>query len=248
MAPDRLRLVVVGGWGVRVEMLEPVYRRLPAEVTLVSLDDRLLEHCQSVSDAADELLSTCSEPAIWMGWSLGAAIVMEAASRATGAVRAAVTLAGFPRFVAANGWTTGMSRAEFSAFARGLRQDPERYWLHFQLLMINGCANETQARQQLKPWLEAGAPVSPEGLAHTLTWLRDLDQRGRWQALDIPALHLLGREDVIVRPWSGQLALGPNSRIETIDGMAHWPVADQAQLCANAIRSFLSVPEVAEWV
>jgi len=235
------RLVVVGGWGVRAEMLSGLYGFWPGEVVSVSLDDELLARCNSVPDVADELLSVYSEPSVWMGWSLGSQIVMEAASRQTGSVSCGITLAGFPKFVADESWPSGMAEHEFKAFARGIRQDPERYWLHFLLLMINGSADEKQERQNLKLWLEKGTLVSHDHLCKSLAWLAAGDQRPLWQTLATPVLHLAGERDIVVRPWAADLEFPGASRLAVVEGMAHWPGGCSARHCWSAIQSFLAV-------
>jgi pimeloyl-[acyl-carrier protein] methyl ester esterase len=234
------RLLVVGGWGVRAEMLAELYGFWPGEVVPVSLDDELLARCKSVPEVAEELLSLYPEPSVWMGWSLGGQVVMEAASRETGSVSCAMTLGGFPKFVADESWPHGMAAREFKAFARGIHQDPQRYWLHFLLLMINGAADEKQERQNLKSWLEKGTLVSHEHLCKSLEWLDAGDQRPIWQSLTTPTLHVMGKKDLVVRPWAGDLELPATSRIAVVDGMAHWPGGCSAADCWGAIQSFLA--------
>ncbi|AXS82622.1 MULTISPECIES: alpha/beta fold hydrolase [Marinobacter] len=242
------RLVVVGGWGVRAEMLAGLYGFWPGEVMPVSLDDELLARCSSVPEVAEELLSLYPEPSVWMGWSLGSQIVMEAACRETGSVSCAITLGGFPKFVADESWPHGMAAREFRAFARGIRQDPQRYWLHFLLLMINGAADEKQERQKLKPWLEKGTLVSNDHLCKSLAWLDAGDQRALWQSLATPALHVMGGQDIVVRPWAGDLEIPVVSRQTVVEGMAHWPGGCSAADCWGAIRSFLaSKAELSAW-
>lgn len=75
------RLVVVGGWGVRVEMLAELYEYWPGPVELVSLDDCLAARCDSVAEVADDLLSLYTEPSVWMGWSLGLRLLWKRRAR-----------------------------------------------------------------------------------------------------------------------------------------------------------------------
>lgn len=234
------RLVVVGGWGVRAEMLSALYGFWPGQVMPVSLDDELLSRCNSVADVAEELLSLYPEPSVWMGWSLGSQIVMEAASRQTGSVSCAITLGGFPKFVADESWPRGMEAGAFNAFVRGIGRDPERYWLHFLLLMINGADDEKQERQRLKIWLEKGTLVSHDHLCKSLEWLAIGDQRPLWQSLALPVLHLAGEKDVVVGPWASDLRLPGLSHLSVVEGMAHWPGGCSAGQCWGMIRSFMA--------
>lgn len=241
------RLIVVGGWGVPVQMLSALYGFWPGEVIPVSLDDDLLSRCHSLSEVTDELLSLYPQPSVWMGWSLGSQVVMDAAARQTGSVSSVITLGGFPRFVAGDDWPTGMPAADFRAFCKGIKRDAHRYWLHFLLLMINGAIEERQERQKLKPWLESGPQVSRPLLANSLDWLSAQDQREIWRSLTVPALHVLGGRDAVVRPWAEGRNAGILGRTAVIPGMAHWPGGCSASDCWGAIQAFLASEEVPVW-
>ncbi|MBU2954557.1 carboxylesterase [Marinobacter sp. F3R08] len=233
------RLVVVSGWGVRAEMLSALFEYWPGDVVPVSLDDDLLARCHSLSEVTDELLSLYPEPSVWMGWSLGSQVVMEAAARGTGAVSSVITLGGFPKFIADNSWSSGMTPREFRAFALGIHRDSRRYWLHFLLLMINGAAKEGAERQSLKAWLEYGTPVSHDYLCKSLLWLETVDQRALWRSLTTPALHVMGECDIVVRSRGADLALPASSHHAVVPGMAHWPGGCFASDCWDAIQAFL---------
>lgn len=241
------RLVVVAGWGVRAEMLSELYGYWPGKVVPVSLDDELLARCHSVSEVTDELLSLYPEPSVWMGWSLGSQVVMEAAARETGSVSCAITLGGFPKFVADDSWPHGMAARDFRAFALGIRRDPQRYWLHFLLLMINGAADEKQERQRLKPWLEKGTLVSHEHLCKSLSWLETGDQRVLWRSLATPALHIMGEKDIVVRSRADDLLVPASSSHAVVSGMAHWPGGCSASDCWGAMQTFFASQRDLSW-
>lgn len=233
------RLVVVSGWGVPVEMLAELYGFWPGPVELVSLDDALVSRCDSVAEVADELLSRYREPSVWMGWSLGAQVVMEAACRDGGAVAGVITLAGFPRFLSGECWPYGMSAERFEAFRDGLVEECGRAWLRFLLLMISGSAESRLERRCLKSWLDKGPEVAPHNLLKSLEWLWEKDQRSLWAQLDRPTLHILGECDQVVSSWSDGLDLPPSAAVTCISGMAHWPGGVFAQHCREAIETFL---------
>lgn len=241
-------LVVVGGWGVRSEMLSDLYDHWPGEVIPVSLDDELMTGCDSVSAVADEMLGRFPMPAVWLGWSLGSQVAMAAAARDTGAVTSVITVGGFPRFTETTGWPSGMPQGEFEAFAKGVIRDPDRYWTHFLLLMINGDSLECQARKRLRFWLEQGSPVSSENLVKGLDWLRQEDHRSLWGNPGVPALHLMGEKDVVVRPWGEWSGRSGRSRVGVIPGMAHWPTGEAASDCHQVMAEFLAgAREAGQW-
>lgn len=231
------RLVVVGGWGVRAEMLSEIYRHWPGPIELVSLDDALIAQCESVAEVADELLSLYSEPSVWMGWSLGAQVVMEVALRRASAVSAVITLAGFPRFVANESWPWGMSADLFGAFRSGLISDSGRYWSRFVLLMISGASSSERGR--LQAWLAEGPPVSAGNLVKSLEWLGHTDQCSLWAQVRVPVLHITGACDQIVAPRRSGLSSPLSATEVCIPGMAHWPGGEFSEDCLGAIAPFL---------
>lgn len=241
------RLIVVGGWGVQAEMLSALYRFWPGEVVPVSLNDDLLSRCHSVSEVADELLSLYPEPSVWMGWSLGSQVVMEAAARETGSVSYVITLGGFPRFVAGEGWPNGMDPREFRAFSLGIHRDPQRYWLHFLLLMINGASDEKQERQKLKPWLEQGPQISDDQLCKSLAWLESGEQSELWRSVSTPALHVSGANDLVVSSRADKPEMLASGSHVVIPGMAHWPGGCSASDCWGAIQNFLASQRELTW-
>lgn len=133
-----------------------------------------------------------------------------------------------------------MPQGEFEAFARGIARDPDRYWMHFLLLMINGDAGEGRARERLKFWLEQGPPVSSENLVKGLDWLRKEDHRSLWGSAGVPALHLMGEQDIVVRPWREWSELSGQGCAGVISGMAHWPTGEAADECQQVMAEFLA--------
>jgi pimeloyl-[acyl-carrier protein] methyl ester esterase len=238
-------LVVVGGWGVDARMLQPVVAQWSGDVHFVSLDDRLLDACQTLTDVAQALVRQYPEPATWLGWSQGSQVVMAAASLKASPVKNVVTLAGFPRFVSGDGWSAGMAPETFDAFRKGLSTDPQRSWRRFQQLLVHGGPREMsgQARHALGPWINAGPVAAAENLERGLTWLAREDQRPLWQQLEVPALHLLAAGDALVRPWLTELPLPECADARVISGMSHWPTGENAHECRRAVHDFAAAVE-----
>lgn len=233
-------LMVIGGWGVDARMLQAVVAGWPGPVHFVSLDDRRLACHGRVSELAEALIRHYPEPAVWLGWSQGAQVVMAAANAPGTPVEKVITLAGFPRFEAGDGWSAGMAPATFAAFRRALASDPDRAWRRFQQLLIHGGPKRDagQARQELGQWLAAGPVATGEWLALGLEWLAREDQRVQWSRLDVPALHLLAGADALVAPWADGLPLPKSSRVRVLADMSHWPTGAKAAECRLALERF----------
>lgn len=232
-------LVVVGGWGVDAAMLLPVCDRWPGEVHLVSLNDALMSRCNSVQEVAENLLTRYPCPAIWLGWSQGAQVVMAAAAQSGSQVRKAITLAGFPRFVAGPEWPSGMPEETFNAFRDEVSGNAGHAWRRFQRLLVHGSHDQSQARQELRPWLERGPLVSDANLVRGLDWLGSEDQLLLWNALSVPALHLQAGSDVVVRCWKGAYRPAEASQVSAVPGMTHWPRDAAAASCRDAVHRFV---------
>ena len=239
-------LVVVGGWGVRASMLGRLVSGWSGSVDFVSLNDGLMAANASVASLAQNLMQHFPDPAVWLGWSQGAQVVMAAATCPGTPVVKAVTLAGFPRFVAGSDWSPGMAPDTFKAFHDALITDSERTWRRFQQLLVYGSSGPESAavRRELKPWLAAGPVANAENLRKGLDWLAWEDQRQAWQQADLPALHLLAGADALVRPWATDLSMSGAASVKTLPGMTHWPTGLHLAICRQALAEFALAEEM----
>lgn len=220
-------------------MLMPLFDRWPGEVHLVSLTDAVMTRCGSVADVAAYLLDRYPCPSVWVGWSQGAQVAMAAASQSSPQVARVITLAGFPRFVAGTDWPVGMAVEVFDAFRGGVVSHPSQAWRRFLNLLIHGCDDHLQARQELLPWLKLGALVSPANLVRGLDWLESEDQLTLWRKVSVPTLHLQAGKDAVVPSWVGALTPSEAVDVVTVPDMTHWPRGHALTLCRDSIRRFV---------
>lgn len=232
-------LVVVGGWGVDAAMLMPLFDNWPGEIHMVSLTDSVMTRCASVTEVAAYLLDRYPCPSVWAGWSQGAQVVMAAASQSDLQISRVITLAGFPRFLAAPDWPVGMAAETFNRFRADIASQASQAWRRFQQLLIHGCDDHLQARKELLPWLKRGASVSPENLIRGLEWLETEDQRALWQEVRVPTLHLQAGQDAVVRSWAECFSPAEGAEVVSIPDMTHWPRGHAVTLCQDAIHRFV---------
>ncbi|MDC0661706.1 alpha/beta fold hydrolase [Marinobacter sp. SS21] len=236
-------VVLIGGWGVSVDMVMPLVEDWPAPVFPVSLDDEGVGTCPDVSALAEQLTKRFPRPALWIGWSLGGQVAMAAAEAAPAQVRSVVTLCSFPKFVATQQWPQGMAAAQFHQFAEGLQRDAQRCRQRFLMLQTLGDPDEAEARRALKPWLARTEQFSPQMLAKTLDWLALTDQRSLWQRLDRPALHVWGDRDQVVNAAMADATLSKRARGERVADLNHWPRGDAMARCRQLVRGFVNACE-----
>ncbi|MDF0748861.1 alpha/beta fold hydrolase [Marinobacter sp. 71-i] len=235
----RTPLVVVGGWGVDAAMLLPLFDHWPGEIHLVSLNDVLMSRCDSITAVADYLLARYPCPSVWAGWSQGAHVAMAAAARSSLQVRRVITLAGFPRFIASAEWPLGMAAATFETFREEVARNAGRAWKRFQHLLIHGSDDESEARQELRPWLERGPVGNAASLVRGLEWLSSENQLSLWRDSPVPVLHLQAGRDAVVQCWNGTFSSAGTAEVIPVPAMTHWPRGPALKPCREAIRQFV---------
>ncbi len=152
-------------------------------------------------------------------------------------VGAVVTIASTPCFVTRSDWPEAMPQAEFDQFTQALACDEQRVRKRFMALMVSGDAQPRAAMHTLKACSRGPVP-SPEALRITLGWLRSIDERSFWSSARLPALHLFGEQDALVRSGTPQ-ALGlDDGRYRVLEGVSHWPRGQQAERIGSMIKRF----------
>ncbi|MEW5838222.1 MAG: alpha/beta fold hydrolase [Pseudomonadota bacterium] len=200
-----LPLVWLHGWG----MSAAIWRAVPAFARYDSLALDLPGHGNAAwNDAlgaditlwAQEMLARAPQRAIWLGWSLGGQVALEAARLAPQRVAALGLVASNPCFVARSDWPCAMSAAAFAQFEAGLQQDHAQTVRRFLALQTLGAADARQTRLMLEQAVADAAESDERALHAGLRLLRDADQRAALSGLSMPVALLLGGMDRIVPP------------------------------------------------
>jgi pimeloyl-[acyl-carrier protein] methyl ester esterase len=225
-----LPVVWVHGWG----MSSVIWRAVPAFAAGPALALDLPGHGGRLWDAglgadaglwADDLLARASERAVWVGWSLGGLLALEAARRAPGRVARLILLAATPRFVAQGQGGCGMVADTLGQFMLGLVQDQALTLQRFLALQTVGAEGAREVRALLGQVVAKSPPASEEALRAGLAILRDTDLSASLDGLDLPVRVLLGERDRIVPPCVAEMyrqAL-PHAEIHIQAGAGHAP-------------------------
>lgn len=222
-------LVLLHGWGLHSGVWLPVLPALQQYFDTVLVDlpglgrsPALAGPCSVETVAAEVLqaLEPLPESAIWLGWSLGGLVAAEAARQAPERVRALVTVASNPCFVAQHDWLCGMAPDTFDGFVRALASDPNRTLASFALLQSRG----EGARDTLRALKALLAESESAALGDTLQLLAG-DYRRTLANLTQPVLHILGADDQLV-PASIEAPLQqlqPQAQLHSYPGAGHLP-------------------------
>lgn len=188
-------LFLVPGWGMPAAALAPLARALPGwELTAVDLPGQGAspDVGYDARSLADALLAAAPPGALWLGWSLGVPLALEAALRQ--APVGLCLVAGTPRFAATAGWA-GVAPEALADMRRELETDSGRVWRGFLGLLASRGEGSRAAARRL---LQQPAPPGIVGLASGLRVLAEVDLRQRLHAVGVPVQWLGGAADPLV--------------------------------------------------
>ncbi|HMM58050.1 MAG: pimeloyl-[acyl-carrier protein] methyl ester esterase [Xanthomonadales bacterium PRO7] len=237
-------IVLLHGWAMHGGIFEPLTRRLRERFHLHVVD--LPGHGYSRDDdthldpasCAKALLATLPR-AIWVGWSFGGLIAMQAALANAAAVRGLVTIAASPRFVSARDWPHGVAPDVFTQFESGLRRDYRATIERFLALEAIGSDDAQAELRELKTHVfERGEPAVT-ALECGMQVLETADVRARIGELNVSNLWIAGRRDRLVPAaamrWASRQS--PQSHFVEISS-GHAPFISHAAQVADAITVF----------
>jgi pimeloyl-ACP methyl ester carboxylesterase len=207
-------IVLSHGWGMSGRVWDDVTARLTDEgFSVVSYDHR---NCwQSSKDFADvsigtlgdDLVSICQalklERVVLNGWSLGGAVVVDAAGKLGAELTGLISSGGAtPRYTQADGFPHGGQPADVAATVAALRANRVDFLgtLYHDAVFVASVSDATKA------WAHAIALQASPGADASLAALADVDQRSIMANLDVPALVIGG--EVIAIPHNANLSNG----------------------------------------
>jgi pimeloyl-[acyl-carrier protein] methyl ester esterase len=242
-------VVLVHGWGMTTRCWDTTLPALlAAGHTVVTVEHRACG--RSDKDFADNSIAAVASDVVALvgrlglerpvlnGWSLGGAVVVEAASRLGGDVGGLVLTGGAtPRYTATEGWPYGGTVADVEGVLAGLAADRPTT---LRAVANAVCVKPVGADVVESIWL-AFAEHGPAASA-TLRDLAHLDQRAILPGLSCPVLLLCGREDGFVS-FDGVAAsrpLFPNARLVEFGGCGHAPFLEDGETYRAELLSFLA--------
>lgn len=239
-------LVLLHGWAMHAGIFGPLVERLAPHFELHLLD--LPGHGRSrdaglplrLDSAAEAVAARVPERALWLGWSLGGLVALQAAAAHAPRVRGLVMLAASPRFVRADDWAAGMDAAVFRTFASELGRDYRGTLDRFLMLEAQGSDHVREELRLLRTEVFAHGEPAADVLCDGLGLLEDSDLRAALPALAMPSLWLAGRRDRLVSPAAMRAAAdaAPRSRFHQVESGGHAPFLTHAGEVADALRAF----------
>lgn len=240
-------LVLLHGWGMNGAVWAPVREALAVDyrVTVIELPGHGASAYNperaGLDDWVDACLQAAPPQAVWIGWSLGGQLALQAALCAPHRITGLVGVTASPRFVTGEGWPHAMAPATLNQFARALRRDPHQTLERFLSLQVQGDEAARETLRLLRQDIAQRREADPLALEHGLELLRTVDLRPALGDLRCPSLWLFGERDTLVpADVCDELErLMPEAEILILPGCAHAPFLSHPRACLRALKHFL---------
>ena len=241
---QRTDMILLPGWAFPAQVWAGVMPRLAEFAVPQSLDmpgintsapdiDPMLEHM------ARQLLTQAPVGAVWIGWSLGGLIAVQAALMAPERVTALVLVACTPKFVRSPDWPCATAPDVLDGFQHSLDEDQSGTLHRFAALCAhNGRRVETRVVRALSQAMEQSRKKNSILLSSGLDILKHADLRAGFRALICPVSCVLGEHDSLVPATVADAlaALSPRVEITRIQGAGHAPFISHPAEFVGAVR------------
>lgn len=245
-------IVLLHGWAMHGGVFAPLADALQDRCTLHLVD--LPGHGRSrdcgialtLRDGA-RAIAAQTPPAIWLGWSLGGLIALQAALDIPGQVQALAMLCASPRFVRGEDWPHAISPEILRQFATDLGADYRATLERFLTLEALGSDCAQADLRRLRAEVFARHTPDVRALREGLDILERSDLRARLHQLTPSSVWIAGRRDRLIpwqaMQWSARQCRGAFVRI---DGGGHAPFIGHAAEVAAALAALLETAHRAD--
>lgn len=241
-------LVMLHGWGLHGGIFDAIAVPLEQEFTLHRVD--LPGHGRSDSlgidytleNVAAAVLDVVPQQAIWLGWSLGGRVAMQAALLAPERVLKLIAVAASPRFLEdkASAWP-GVDAQVLQGFAQSLEQDYRKTLNQFLAIQAMGSERAREEIRILREGLFAHGEPCLSALRGALKILQSADLRQQIAAITCPTLFLVGQRDTLMSVAAGELCIQQmaNAHLQIIEGAGHGPFISHPEQFLESVRQFI---------
>ncbi len=239
-------LVLVHGWGFCGEIwreslvnIGPDYR-----VHLVDMPG----YAGSPYPGSDHHLSglgagiTTAVPggAVWLGWSLGGMVAMQAAVDSPGAIAGLCLVGTSPRFVVDKGWPNALLPNVLDEFSKVLNIDLVKALSRFAALVALGGSSQRKTNRRLHNFLLSNRIPDERTLSDGLNLLRDSDLRKQLPKIRCPVLAIYSERDALIPVETASVLerCCPSWRVRTLLESGHAPFISQPQQFWHLVHTF----------
>jgi pimeloyl-[acyl-carrier protein] methyl ester esterase len=244
-------LVLLHGWGMNRAVWGPLQEGLSQHLRITALElpghgDSPFEEGGATTASAlldqwvEAALASAPPTATWLGWSLGAQLVLRAAVRAPQRVKGIIGIAATPRFVKGAAWPHALDEPILTQFSQQLVRNHQQTLERFLALQLQGESQSRLLLRHLREQILSRPEAHPRALAAGLTLLRNNDLRSEYAAFHGPALWLLGGRDTLTPAAVAESLreLNPAVSVRVIPGAGHVPFLSRPATVLRILNAF----------
>ena len=245
-------LVLVHGWGMNAAIWNPVLDQLNNEFEVTRIDlpghgyseineDEIAQSADSMLSWSEAILKVVPDNAIWLGWSLGGSVALQAALKHQNKIKALFLMTATPCFAQLDDWSCAMPQTTLNKFFINLEDDSQKTLIRFLSLQIEGCDNARALLKQLRIGFSSRPAVSDSMLKKGLEFLHETDLRDQLKDIQLPMHWLFGERDMLVPACVSEsipalVVDTPEATIEIIKGAGHVPFLSHFDDCLKSLK------------
>lgn len=236
-------LIFIHGWGVNSGAFFPLFPTLSQyRVHYVDLPGYGLSPQAHKSLWLSILAEQLPDNAIWCGWSLGGVLATQMALLFPEKVKALVTIASSPCFMARkdDNWQ-GIAPEVLAQFNQQLQDNLPQTIARFLAIQAMGSVSAKSDIKQIKSQIMAKPFPQKQALIDGLEILQSVDLRQDINSLTIPWLRIWGKLDGLVpKQIISQLPHTDLIQDVLINKASHAPFISHSEIFINALKNWLS--------
>jgi len=231
---DKQPIVILNGWGGQQFFWQNFLGNLSCEVKLIDTCDYLIS--DNLDEVASQIIKLIPNEAYVIGWSLGGQVALNIAAQYPDKIKKLITIGTNPKFIAQTDWP-GMNETIFAGFCAKFMNNPIKALNYFFKLQLMGVKNLKHFIAQL-PQVKN---IEITKLKHGLQILKQADLRSMIQKINLPNLHIYGKQDHLVPHEISAHMKNMNSlsKVKIISAASHLPFFTNVDECYKIISEFL---------
>lgn len=240
-------LVLIHGWGLNSGVWQPLIPALSEKFQVITIDlpgfginhDFILED-YSIENIAKLVEQSLDEPAVILGWSLGGLVASQLALAFPHKVKAIISVASSPHFVANDDWA-GIEPIVLKGFYKLLSEDTAKTIDNFLKIQAMGSPHIRADVKKTKELIMQYPMPNKDTLMRALALLENVDLRAQLHRIECPFLRMYGRLDSLVPKASIENIeqLVPNSDSYVFEKASHAPFISHEEEFSEALITWV---------
>ena len=238
--------MLVHGWGMHCGFWREFAIALAANYRVTCVDLPGHGRSAAIEDYRPENIATLlahstPDKAHWIGWSLGATLVLFLAGLFPERVKSIGLIAANPKFSQDEDWPHAIKHEVLDQFNRNLIENFKPTLFRFLKVQTLGMESPRQSYRILKKRLNESTAPQPDALSAGVRTLKFADRRKQLESLEKPILAILGAKDSLVPVGVGDALsrLNPSIECRIIPNAGHIPFFTHRSQCLAEVVRFL---------